>query len=140
VRFTFDIPPALASVNPRHHAEGPARRRYQQTLDEMRLSVLDRMHRMKWRQLTTPAIALLDMHVADRRGCDVDATIKCSLDCLKPTHAEQPGALIDDRQVELLIARRIVGDGSPRIELGCVDSSELRWLWGVVNVAWEDVG
>lgn len=134
MRFRFDIPPALASNNPRHHAQGPARRRYQATLNEMALVVQDKCNRMQWKAIDGPVVALLDVHVADRRGVDVDACVKSSLDSL-----QRSGLLMNDRQVELLIARRIVGDGPPRIELGCVGSSELRWLARMVDVAWEDV-
>lgn len=139
MRFMLNIDPAQVSSNPRHFHASAARRLYQKGLDEMRLSVLDRMNRMQWRQIVDPAIVLIDTYVADNRGVDVDAVSKCALDCLKPAQGSDRGALRDDRQVELLIARRIVGDGSPRIELGCVDSSELRWLARMVDVAWEDV-
>lgn len=129
MRFTHHLPPALASNNPRHHV-GPARAAYQRTLDEMLLHVRSERNRRLLPPLAGKATVFLDTYVADERGVDVDATAKCVLDSL-----QHGGALANDKQVSMLVARRIVGVGSPRLDVLVIP--EERSLWSVVDLFWK---
>jgi len=128
MRFTHHLPPVLASNNPRHHV-GPARARYQRTLDEMVLRTISERNRRFWHPIAGAATVFLDTYVADERGVDVDATAKCVLDSL-----QHGGALANDKQVSMLVARRIVGVGSPRLDVLVIP--EERSLWSVVDLFW----
>lgn len=112
MRFILDVAPVSASSNPRHHLGSNARAVYQRTLDHMGLMVRDQRNRNGWPTLTGKVQVCIDTFVADERGVDCDAVVKCVLDS-----AQRGGAVANDRQVALLVARRIVGEGRPRIEL-----------------------
>lgn len=115
MNFCFNISPSRASANRRHSASttdnGMGRRLYQQTLDELRLFVLDTRNRRGWPTLQGRVVVKMTTFVADERGVDVDACVKCVLDALQAGKAVN-----NDRQVCKLVALRMVG-GTPRIEV-----------------------
>lgn len=112
MKFVLDMPPVDISANPRHHIAGSNRARYQHALSDAVLMIRDQRNRNRWGTLCGKVTVAVSTHVADERGVDVDACIKATLDAL-----QHGGAIENDRQVALLVARRIVGDGAPRIEV-----------------------
>jgi Holliday junction resolvase RusA-like endonuclease len=121
MQFKFDIEPARASSNRRHSASttdnGFGRRMYQACLDELALYVKDQRNKRAWPTLNGKVVVRLTTYVADERGVDVDACVKCVLDALQAGKA-----IRNDKQVKTLIATRAI-DGRPRIE---VDVSEVE--------------
>lgn len=113
--FRFDISPARASSNRRHSASttdnGFGRRMYQACLDELTIYVKDQRNRKRWGTLEGRVVVRMTTYVADERGVDVDACVKCVLDALQAGKA-----IRNDKQVCKLVAARVV-DSHPRIEV-----------------------
>lgn len=115
MKFRFDISPARASSN-RRHSSNPAdngfgRRMYQACLDELKLHVVSQRNKHAWPTLEGPVVVRMATHIADERGVDVDACVKCVLDALQAGRA-----IRNDKQVCKLVATRVI-DGTPRIEV-----------------------
>lgn len=118
MRFVLQVAPSSCSINPRHHAEGPNRKRYQKAVDDMALMIMSERHLQRWPTFGGRLSVIMTTYVQDNRGVDVDACIKAVLDAL-----QRGKAIANDRNVECLIANRKV-DGNPRIEVSVMQMGD----------------